>query len=195
MHLDPYFDKMLSNPNLKDSVLDGVATFRCLSWAVAAFVFISGNVYILAPIIFIIYQYAHHVESIKYLLPYPGVYPWPISPNGFLYKCHYIYEIFATFSLFSLTSSIEPLFSLYSFQMIGQMREMTYRLAQIDNTNERQLRKCVLQYTTLMKCRNILQKIYGPIILWMMGTNAIILCALIFQLTQVRSIRYIKRIP
>lgn len=186
--LDPYFNDMLSKPKLSRIILNGVDTFRRLSLTLMIVTLFTCFVYVITPLAFIIIQHLRHVHPIKYILVFPGVYPWKISPNGLLYKIHYIFESSANMTLICATAGVDSLFILYVFQMIGQLRELSYRMSYTDwsSDNEDVLRKCMIQYTILMRCRDILQKIYGPIILWMMGTNAIILCAVIFQLAEVR---------
>nr|QNL14988.1 olfactory receptor 44 [Aulacocentrum confusum] len=189
-NLDPHFSELLNKAELKNSILQGVTAFRRLSWAVSLLVLLSGTVYIVAPIIFIVYQRTHQVANIKYLLPYAAKYPWAIAPNGLLYKLHYVFESCATVSLIAITSSVDPLYTLYVFQMIGQLRELTHEMSQLSEKVNSQIviRKCVNQYAVLMKCRDILQRIYGPLILWMILSNAMILCAGLFQLSQLKRI-------
>ncbi|KAK0073544.1 hypothetical protein PV325_009566 [Microctonus aethiopoides] len=95
-------------------------------------------------------------------------------------------ETAATVPLFCVSAGVDSLFTLYGFQMIGQLREMSYRMTHIDKITDDGtiVRECVLQHFTIMRCRDILQKIYGPPILWVMTTNAIVLCNVIFQFSQ-----------
>ncbi|KAK0161660.1 hypothetical protein PV327_008079 [Microctonus hyperodae] len=176
--LDEHYNKMINNVKLAKIVLNGVTVFKRLSWAVSLLVFISGCVNIITPIVFIIFQHTHHIQPTQYILPYLSIYPWVITPNGFLYKIHYTFETLATFSLIAITSSVEPLFTLYVIQMIGCLRVLSYQMLHIDESNnsERVIRESVIQYEILLKCRNIVQKIFGPIILWMIITSAVILC-------------------
>lgn len=88
------------------------------------------------------------------------------------------------------TSSVDSLFSLYLFQMMGYIKMMGHLLPK---PNDRIgcnniIRECIYLHKILLNCRNIIQKIYGPIILWMMTTHAIILCAQLFQISQVNNI-------
>lgn len=186
--LDEHYNNLINDVQLAKIVLDGVTTFKRLSWAVSLLVFFSGSVNILTPIVFIIFQHAHHIQPIKYILPYLSIYPWVITPNGFLYKIHYTFETIATFSLIAITSSVEPLFALYVIQMIGRLRVLSHQMIHLEDYNDSDsvIRESILQYEVLLKCRNIVQKIFGPIILWMILTNAVILCLGIFQLSQVR---------
>lgn len=159
--LDPYFNELLNNSELKNIILDGITIFRRLSWTVSIFVFLSGVACLIGPIISIIVQHSHGVDNVKYVLPYPGLYPWSITPGLLLYKFQFIFEALATASLVAITSSFDPLYNLYVFQMIAQLREMEMRMRQYNHTYDYQnvIRDCVDQYTTLMKCRDILQKI------------------------------------
>ncbi|XP_034934708.1 odorant receptor 4-like [Chelonus insularis] len=94
-----------------------------------------------------------------------------------------------------MTISLDSLFLFYTFLMIGQLREISYCITHIDdkeNSAEKAVEKCVLQYNTLLKCRSNLEKIYGPIILAMIICNAVMLCTLIYQLTQMKTISILK---
>lgn len=185
--LDLWFSKLLTHSPIPNSILSGLRILRYLAWSFTIFVFIVTFNYMASPIISIICQYFEHVNTIKYSLPYPGVYPWSIDPPGFRYKLQLLIELIATVPLFCVTAGIDSLFTMYGFQMVGQLREMSYRITHIDEMNDDKeiIRECVLQHYAMMRCRDILQKIYGPVILWIMTTNAIILCSLIFQFTQV----------
>ncbi|KAK0170510.1 hypothetical protein PV328_008348 [Microctonus aethiopoides] len=189
--LDLWFSKLLTHSPIPNSILSGLRILRYLAWSFTIFVFIVTFNYMASPIISIIYQYFEHVNTIKYSLPYPGVYPWSIDPPGFRYKLQLLIELIATVPLFCVTAGIDSLFTMYGFQMVGQLREMSHRITHIDemNNDEEVIRECVLQHYAMMRCRDILQKIYGPVILWIMTTNAIILCSLIFQFSQSENYR------
>nr|QNL15052.1 olfactory receptor 108 [Aulacocentrum confusum] len=77
--------------------------------------------------------------------------------------------------------------------MIGKMREMSHRVMHIDKEKDCRIviRDCVNQYEILVKCRDLLDQVYGPVILWMMMINGLILCSLMFQISQVRSREYL----
>ncbi|XP_034934703.1 odorant receptor 13a-like [Chelonus insularis] len=74
--------------------------------------------------------------------------------------------------------------------MVGQLREFSYNITSIDEKSDSDvmIKKCVEQYCTIIKCRNNLQKVFGPIVLWIMCTNAVILCMVIFQITNMKTI-------
>nr|AQN78461.1 olfactory receptor 59 [Meteorus pulchricornis] len=187
--LDVYFNNLINNPRYTKIVTNGMTAFRRLSWTVSILSCLSGIVIIITPVILVIYQHKHHVQPIKFILPNHSIYPWYIEPNGLSYKLHYIFESMATVSLVAVTSSVEPLFTLYVVQMIGRLREMSYCITHFDETNaDSVIRECIFQHKILLRCRDLVQTIFGPLILWMVVTNAIILCLGIFQLSQMKTI-------
>ncbi|XP_063975397.1 uncharacterized protein LOC135161611 isoform X2 [Diachasmimorpha longicaudata] len=183
--LDKNFSAGLSDKTLSKLILSGITTVRQLCWTLIPTVFLTIGVYIVTPILNIIHQKRHSIHPVKYSLIYPGVYPWNI-PYGIIYHIHFIIETLASITIFCVTCGVDALFAYYVFQIIGQLRIMSHRLTH-PNPQENMglvIKRCVEEYELLLLCRDSMQKIFGPIILWMMGTNAVVLCALIFQLSQ-----------
>ncbi|XP_057327197.1 putative odorant receptor 92a [Microplitis mediator] len=189
--LDPYIDELIEKSGLTNVILNGITSFRRLCKIATGFVTISCTSYAIAPIISIISQWRHHIRPIKYNLIYPTAYPWEHPPSGLLYNCHFFNEYLTTFSIISVTASIDSLFVYYVFQIIGMIRDISHHMTCFNEENsEATIRHCVLQYEVLIECRRKIEKVYGPIILWSMGTNAIILCAVIFQLSHAKAIPF-----
>nr|QNL15064.1 olfactory receptor 120 [Aulacocentrum confusum] len=149
--------------------------------------FCSTCAFIITPIILVFHQRKHDINPVKYLLIIPGAYPWKITPNGFVYKFIYTMEAVSMTLTVFVAVGIDSLFTFYVFQIIGRFREMTYRISNINEKNDfrNAIRECVRQHEILMRCRDILEKIYGPIVLWTIIINAIHLCGQIFEFTQV----------
>ncbi|XP_034934704.1 odorant receptor coreceptor-like [Chelonus insularis] len=74
--------------------------------------------------------------------------------------------------------------------MTGILCDISYNLKNVSNQDDRIaiVRQCLVQYSIVLKCRDKLQRIYGPIILWTMGTNAILLCGVAFQITHLQTV-------
>lgn len=173
-------------------ILKGITNFRRLCKVAAGFVTVSCSSYAIAPILSIISQWRHEKRPIRYNLIYPTAYPWEHPASGFLYNCHFLNEYLTTFSIITVTASIDSVFVYYVFQIIGMIREISHHMSRFDQGNaDAIIRQCVQQYEVLLECRRKVEKIFGPIILWSMGTNAIILCAVIFQLSHVRNLKYL----
>ncbi|XP_053593396.1 odorant receptor 47a-like [Microplitis demolitor] len=152
------------------------------------FVAVSCLSYVVIPLIAMINQSINGIKPIKHILPFPAIYSWNIPPDSYRFKLHFLNESLTVLSVICITVGVDNLYTHYVFQMIGFLRVIAYRMINFNEQNKESseivVRECMSQYETLINCRNKLQKIYGPIILWTMGTNAIILCAVIFQLSQ-----------
>ncbi|CAD6214754.1 GSCOCT00004200001.3-RA-CDS [Cotesia congregata] len=189
-----HYNNLIRDPKMTNIVLDQITTFRRLSYVAIFFVVVACMSYIIIPIIFIISQLIRGADHIKYILPFPTIYNWEIPPNGFRYRVHFLTESFAIFSIILITIAVDNLYSLHVFQIIGFLREISYRMKHFHEDNDDKgssdlvVRRCVFQYGILIASCRKLQRIYGPIILWTMGTNAVILCAVTFQLSQMSSI-------
>ncbi|KAG8037789.1 hypothetical protein G9C98_006000 [Cotesia typhae] len=188
-HLDPYVENLLKTFKSTDVILKDVNSFRFLTWGLTFFAFIATCVLIFMPLLAILHCHQQGIELTNYPLIYPSVYPWKIISNGWVYKANYIFELTATLILFSVTASVDSLFNLYVFQMVGQLREISYCITHLDSFDKNNsVVKCIVQYEKLMKCAVLLEKIYGYIVLWIMATNAVVLCSLLFQMSQMKSI-------
>nr|QNL15014.1 olfactory receptor 70 [Aulacocentrum confusum] len=192
--LDTQFFMLLNRPELSKIILNEVTTFRRLSSMMSFLTYLSCTIYVTRPVIIIIYQHLKQRHPIRYGLLFPGIYPWKIAPNSLLYKFHYGLESISTIFAFSVCAGIDLLFTLYIFQMIAQLREMSYCISNIDTAKNghKAVENCVIKYEQLMKCRDILEKIYGPIMLWTMLINAASLCCQMFEFSKVGIIKLLN---
>nr|AID59303.1 odorant receptor 3 [Macrocentrus cingulum] len=151
--LDAQFFMLLNRPEVSKIILSDVTTFRRLSVMMSFLTYLSCTIYASRPVVIIIYQHVKQIYPITYGLIFPGVYPWKISPNGALYKFHYGLETVSTILAFSVCAGIDLLFTLYIFQMIAQLREMSHCMSNIDTTKNghKAVENCVIKYEQLMK--------------------------------------------
>ncbi|THK32874.1 odorant receptor 47a [Diachasma alloeum] len=186
----------LSDERMRKLMLAGATTVRRICFIIVFTIGLGVVVFILTPSMSIINQKRHGVQPVKYSLIYPALYPWDPSEYGVLYQIHFIIDILASVSMFCVTCGVDGLFALYIFQMTGQLRIMSYRLTHLNEEENIQIviKECSQQYQILLKCRDSIEDIFGPLVLWMMGTNAIVLCALMFQLSQMTSISIVRGI-
>ncbi|XP_034934707.1 odorant receptor 4-like [Chelonus insularis] len=188
--LDVYFKNLLQDLNVIKTVLSNVTTFRRLTIVFIILVVYSCGCWVFLPLYHNYQQYSRHIQPTKYALIYPTNYPWNIPTSGYIFHLHFIFETIASTILCLITTSVDSLFAFYAFQIIGQLREISHYISLVDeNNNDKSIiRKCVIQYQNLMKCRDMIEKMYGPMILWIMITNAVILCTVMFQITHMKSI-------
>ncbi|CAD6214700.1 GSCOCT00004186001.3-RA-CDS, partial [Cotesia congregata] len=200
-HLHPYFGKLLKDSRLSNIVLKDVDMFKLVSWSLTICVATCLGSYILLPLSFVIKASVHHIEVAKYPLIYPCNYPWKITSNGIVYQLHFVFETCSGLAMFFVSTSVDILFPFYIFQMIAQFREISYDITHIKNDDKddennddynKVIEKCVAQYERLMRCKDILEKIWGPIILFSVTTNAIVLCTVLFQISKMRSVTIVQ---
>lgn len=191
--LDSYYDELIKKPKFSNIVSNGITTFRRLPILITTFVTLTCISYAIAPILSIISQWRHGTHPIKYNLIYPTVYPWRPIPNTFFYHLHFLNELLITCSIVFVTGSFDSLFIYHTFQMIGILREISHKISFFDEDTDPQetVKECVKKYELLLDCCSKLQRVYQAIILWSLKTNALILCAVIFQLSHVSKKKFI----
>ncbi|KAK0156975.1 hypothetical protein PV328_012059, partial [Microctonus aethiopoides] len=74
------------------------------------------------------------------------------------------------------------------FRMISELREIIHAITHLHESKnpEKIIRDCTTQYVSVLETRNIIQDIFGPIILQMLIINAIVLCTGVFVISQMK---------
>ncbi|XP_063975392.1 odorant receptor 13a-like [Diachasmimorpha longicaudata] len=182
--------KQQQDEQLLSRALSSFTLFKVLSVLLMCAAFLVLGMYFITPLIIMANQYTHGVTPIRYLLPYPAAYPYHIPGGSALYLLHYVVESYGCFCFFSTSSSTDNLFALYSARIIGHLRALTYEMQHFSfkAEYEKHLQKLIKIHRQLMRCCEMLQVIHGPIVLSMMVTTSIILCCIIFQISQMKTI-------
>lgn len=167
-------------------MFDGVKSFYNLSKILSFCVGASTVLFVIVPILFIALQLIQGKNDIILISAVPSKFPWSSDDNYLLWIFEYLTYVVAGLTLYTVTCGVDALFSFYIFQMTSKLRIMSDEMKNLNTNNYyHTIRDCSINYENLSKCRNIIENIYGPIILWTITTNAIVLCALIFQLSRV----------
>lgn len=126
-------------------------------------------------------------SSSKYLTPFPTAYPFTITGGSMAYYVQLAIECYASICFTAVGIGVDNSLAFYSSQIIGHLRTITYSLEQMASEipDSDQLHKLIIKHRTLLLCCKTLQKIYGPIVLTMVLSTAVILCIVIFQLDHV----------
>ena len=186
--LEKYFTETLEDLDNREMIFDSLTIFIRPTIAITVLVFIGTLVFFLTPVIVLTIQYTRNIYPFKYILPYPGKYPWSFEGGGVVYYLHYCWEILAGSYLFCVTCGVDSVFGYYVFQINAVFRLMSLRMRKLrcdDEDYETTIRDCVSKHGMLIQCRDKLEEIYGPIVLWMFLTSAVIMCTLIFQASEV----------
>ncbi|XP_063975388.1 uncharacterized protein LOC135161604 isoform X2 [Diachasmimorpha longicaudata] len=173
--LDNYCSAALRDERMSKIMLNGITSVRRICFIVVFTVGFGVVMFILTPTMSIINQKRNGVQPVKCSLMYPGLYPWDNSENGIVCQIHFVIELLAS---------------------LRQLRIMSHRLTSFSEKEniEIVIRECLQQYKVLLRCRDSIEDIFGPLVVWMMGTNAVVLCALMFQLSQMTSISIVRGI-
>ncbi|XP_035720600.1 odorant receptor 22c-like [Vespa mandarinia] len=143
------------------------------------------------PFLLIGYQVIKDINPKHYVLPYPSIFPWIDGSLDIRYQVQFLFEIQMGWFIVFVTSGVDSAYGFYIFQMIGILRAMSLECEELGKSSKKHditLRNCIRKQILLFRCRDIIQNIYGPVVLNLMLSSVVILCALIFQLLQVRQI-------
>lgn len=123
-----------------------------------------------------------------YRWPYPAKFPWSVPSGGYLFYLQYLYQVSTCWWMVFTIGGVDSLFGFYAFQIFSILRAMAVRLAnpRPGELFSQVLRTCVETHHHLLRCVHTLEDIYGIIILRTILTNAILMCALIFEASLVR---------
>ncbi|KAK0170663.1 hypothetical protein PV328_008488 [Microctonus aethiopoides] len=88
-----------------------------------------------------------------------------------------------------MTCSIQANFCLLVFRMICELRDMAHLHAHLDESTDPDsvIRQCINKYVLLLKYRDSIQNMFGPIILQMFISNALQLCSSLFVISQLKA--------
>ncbi|XP_039312462.1 odorant receptor 49a-like isoform X1 [Solenopsis invicta] len=143
---------------------------------------ISG--YAAPPIISMIRDLCHLRLTTNYNLPVGRghLYFWTV-PDNLLYHLHFFYELTQTSLSSMLACAIESVFGFYTYLFASTVRVMIFRLTNPLPTDKFSdvLKMCIKKHQKLLKCRDTLERVFGPIVLWHVVSNSILLCSLIYE--------------
>jgi len=185
---DLFEEELMQNEKIRAIIFLPLRIIYTLAYTYFAILIGLLLAYFLSPYIFIIRNLCHFHLTTNYTLPLGrGVGPFWIVPDNFLYHFHLLFETSLVMLSSTTSSSVDSIFGFYVYQFVSTMHAMTFRLMNPLSTEKFSdlLRMCVAKHQRLLRCRNTLEHIYGPIVFWHIVTNAILLCALIYDVMTV----------
>lgn len=190
-NLEVTFSQDFDDPELRPILLSPLLTYYRPSLILSVGVCLLFAMYWITPILLIIIQVTHGASVIKYILPFPTSYPWFIGPtNKWLYSGLFIFEMYAGMFLAFMAAAVDSLFAYYIFKITGQLRTLSYRLRNLSahENYTKVIKECVSRHQILTRCQAHLERIYGPVVLWLSVSNAMVMCAMIWQATHVSNL-------
>ncbi|XP_018342990.1 PREDICTED: uncharacterized protein LOC108749004 [Trachymyrmex septentrionalis] len=184
--LNNLFEEELKNEKIQTIIFSSLRTIYTLAYTYFAVLVGTIFAYFGSPYIFVIHSLFYFHLSTNYTLPLSREvgWFWPI-PDNFLYHLHLFCET-GIVTLSCMTAcGVDIAFGFFVYQFYSTIRAMTFALTNPLSTEKFSniLRTCVLKHQKLLQCRNTLEHIYGPIVFWHIVTNAVLLCALMYDVT------------
>nr|AZQ24929.1 odorant receptor [Aphidius gifuensis] len=192
--LNEIMAEQLTKENIIKIMLDPIVYFSTkVSW----FIFFSGygimSVLFSKPIIFMFKELINNVQPFKYMLHYPLVYPYKIN-NDLTWIAHFIFESFVSIFFCTVGTSTDNTFGYYSSHIMAQFRTLNYEIENINNNEkvafDEKIKSLIVRHKQLIHCCILLQNANGPIVLILSLTTAVILCTLLFQISQMKNILF-----
>ncbi|KAI4473437.1 hypothetical protein M0804_015352 [Polistes exclamans] len=188
LNLEEMFEEVLGKAHYRPVVLSLLNLFKRPAYMVyylTMFIILS---YICKPLILMVYQNTKNINPKHYALPYPATYPWIDGTPNIIYQVQFILQIIFGWFVVFVTSSVDAIYGFYIFQITGILRAMSFECEKLGKSSKELnviLRNCIKKHILLLRCRDIIQKVYGPLMLGLIVSSVIVLCALIFQMFQV----------
>ncbi|XP_018353525.1 PREDICTED: odorant receptor 49a-like [Trachymyrmex septentrionalis] len=183
--LNNLFEEELKNEKIQTIIFSSLRTIYTLAYTYFVFLVVIIIAFFGSSYIFIIHNLLYLHLSTNYTLPLSrGIgWFWPI-PHNFLYHLHLFYETSLIILSTMMACGVDSTFGFYVYQFNSILRAMTFALTNPLSTEKFSdiLRTCVRKHQKLLQCRNTLEHVYGPIVFWHIVTNAVLLCALMYNL-------------
>ncbi|KAF7989175.1 hypothetical protein HCN44_007485 [Aphidius gifuensis] len=120
----------------------------------------------------------------------PTIYPYEIVGGSPLWWAHFAFESILSFVFCSIGTCTDNLFGYYCSHIMSQFRALNYEMENIklDDQLKNNIKDIVIKHHKLINCCELLMEIYGEIVIVLLITTALILCCLVFQISQMTQI-------
>lgn len=188
--LDTLLEEISSKTRLRSTAFFFLYTFYRLIYFEAVLMGVTTTFYVIKPLLIKLLDDSRNTTKVRYPLPTLGKFPWSVN-SPFTWCLQYLFETSICYLIFSVSTGVDGFFGFCMFRMSMILRVLGLQLEILSRekdteSREKMFRDCIRQHVSLFRCRNIIQEIYGPIILLVITTNAVCMCSLIFQVVQVR---------
>ncbi|OXU17519.1 hypothetical protein TSAR_001317 [Trichomalopsis sarcophagae] len=179
-YLSGGFMRDMREPNNRPDLLNNVKTFDRLMVTHVICVAIAMFTYSIRPLLVL-------RKHGKYIRSFPAIYPFAYEPGGLVHWILYAVEVSGTASLWTVTIGVDCIFGVYALQVCGELRVLSRKFRELrasDNYKEN-LRDCIQRHHVLINAKNKLDNIYGLISILLITSATLVLCSLVFQVSEV----------
>ncbi|XP_047355508.1 uncharacterized protein LOC124951317 isoform X1 [Vespa velutina] len=187
MNLESMFEEMLKKTHYRPVILSLLNLFKRPAYIVYYLTMFVILLYLFRPFLLIVYEVIKNVSPKHYVLPFPTTFPWIDETPNMVFQAQFLFEIVFGWFVICVTSAVDTVYGFYIFQMSGVLRAMCFECEHLGKSSKELdviLRNCIKRQILLLRCRDIIQNVYGPIVLCLIVSSVIVLCALIFQMFQ-----------
>ncbi|XP_047355511.1 uncharacterized protein LOC124951317 isoform X3 [Vespa velutina] len=192
MNLESMFEEMLKKTHYRPVILSLLNLFKRPAYIVYYLTMFVILLYLFRPFLLIVYEVIKNVSPKHYVLPFPTTFPWIDETPNMVFQAQFLFEIVFGWFVICVTSAVDTVYGFYIFQMSGVLRAMCFECEHLGKSSKELdviLRNCIKRQILLLRCRDIIQNVYGPIVLCLIVSSVIVLCALIFQMFQSEAFR------
>ena len=104
-----------------------------------------------------------------------------------MHWCIYAFEALTGYYCWSITVGVDSVFGYYALHMVGELRLLAARFQSLRSSVDykKDLKDCVDRHILLIESQGLMERIFGFLSIWLAVTCAIVMCAIIFQATEV----------
>lgn len=189
--LNELFERELARDRrTKTTMLASIHTFERPSYVLIIMLGSTTLMYLLPSIISVIVRpfIFRSATVMRSKWPYPAKFPWSVPNSGPLFYLQFLYQVSTCWWMVFTIGAVDSLFGFYAFQISSILHAMSVRLLnpRPDEVFPMVLRTCAETHHRLLQSARLLEDVYGLILLRMILTNAVLMCALIFEVSPVR---------
>ena len=111
-----------------------------------------------------------------------------VRKGGAIHWIVYGFEWICAFFLWSITVGVDSIFGFYALHMVGELRLLAARFQSLRSSKnyKKDLKDCIDRHILLIETQSIMERVFGFLAILLAITCAIVLCSIVFQVTQVR---------
>lgn len=185
---DLFEEELMQNEKISTIIFSSLRTIYTLTYTYFTIMIVMLLAYFMSSYICMIHNFLHFNSSMNCTLPISREFGWFwTNPDNFLYYLHMFYETGLMTLGIITTCGIDSAFGFYVYQFSSTLRAMMFTLMNPPSTEKFSdlLKTCAVKHQKLLQCRNTLEHVYGPIVLWHVVTNAVLICVMIYDFTSV----------
>lgn len=174
----------MKEPHNRPDLLNNVRTFTRLMYTHTVSVAIAMSMYSIGPLLAL-------RKHGMYIRAFPAIYPFAYEPGGLVHWILYAIEVTGAASLSTVTIGVDCVFGVYALQVCGELRVLArkFRELRADKCYKEKLKDCIQRHHVLINAKNKLDNIFGLISIWLAISGALVLCSIIFQVTEVSTLK------